>query len=68
VQKLLVVVWSGNGEGMDSHVLDFNTVQEANDAYDAIVYQEGESQCINYEVTKLYKEPAPASNGEPAVL
>lgn len=53
--KILVVITKKDGYAMSDHfvitsqVIEFETKEEANIAYDAIAYQEG------YEVNKLYK-------------
>ncbi|UGO56071.1 hypothetical protein JLBYU40_69 [Escherichia phage JLBYU40] len=53
--KLLVVIWySQSNRANTSHVIDFNTKNEAEKAYTNLIERNKESRSIVYEVTKLY--------------
>lgn len=53
--KLLVVIWySQSNRANTSHIIDFNTKNEAEKAYANLIERNKESRSIVYEVTKLY--------------
>lgn len=53
--KLLVVIWySQSNRANTSYVIDFNTKNEAEEAYANLIQRNKESRSIVYEVTKLY--------------